>query len=218
MTGLRRLLVGLVVVAVVVFGVDFGLRLWAQSWVGERVAVALHLSKDPDVSFGGALFAPEAIQGSISSATLTSEDFTIRGVPFASGELDLRTVTFSPGKLLLHHEGSIKVRDGDGRLVMTERNLTDAFHTQGVPVTIRLGGGEIHASADALPGEVSATAQIEEGSLVVRPTAFPIRFTLDLPELASGISYRSVSIGEGEGTLQLGIDHARLAVSGSDGG
>jgi hypothetical protein len=212
-TKLRRFLIGLLALAFVVVALDFGLRLWAESWVGDRVQAALGLSKRPSISFGGVLFTPEVASGSISAATITAEDFTVHGVPFARGELHLRTVTFSAGKLLLHHQGAVRARAGDGVLVMTDRDLTAAFHRQGIPVTIRFSGGLIRVSADRLPAEVDATASIEGGSLVIRPTAVALRFPLDLPELGPGIRYRSVSIGDSEVRLFLGIDHARLAVS-----
>jgi hypothetical protein len=177
------------------------------------VQAGLGLSKRPSISFGGVLFTPEVAGGSISSATITADGFTMHGLPFSRGELTLRTLTFSPGKLLLHHEGGIVVRSGGGVLVMTDRDLTDAFHRQGIPVTVRFSGGLIHASADRLPGEVSATVAVEGSSLVVRPTALPLRFPLELPDLGRGISYRSVRIEESEGRLFLGVDHARLAVA-----
>ena len=42
---MRRLVIGLVVLAAVLAGLDFGARVWAGIWVGDRVQESLGLSK-----------------------------------------------------------------------------------------------------------------------------------------------------------------------------
>src|SRR5919204_2104456 len=133
---LRRLGTTIVVLVLLAAGVDYGLRVWAGFWVGDRTQEALHLSKRPDVSFGGILFTPQVIDGRIDSATIEEGRFTVSGVPFAHARLTLDDVTFQTSKLLLHHRGPIRAASGDGVLDMTGPDLARAFQAHGVDVSI----------------------------------------------------------------------------------
>jgi LmeA-like phospholipid-binding len=211
--GLRRGLITLAVFAAVLVAADVGLRLWAQSWVGSRVQEALHLSERPSVSFGGFPFVVHALSGDVPSATISVDGFEVRSVPFTHGTLHLEHLTFSVSKLLSHHRGVIRVGGGDGVLVMTDADITGAFRRQGIDVAVRLSGGLVHVSSDRIPGaEATATARIEDGRLILRPTQVPVDFALDLPQLAPGVTYREVRIREGTGELLLDIHDARLPV------
>src|SRR5438132_12583446 len=103
MRALRRLGGTILLLAVVAAGLDFGLRVWAGYWVGDRIEEGLHLSKRPSVSFGGLLFAPQVIRGRIDSATLEADTFAVRGIQFSHARLTLDDVTFQTGPLALHH-------------------------------------------------------------------------------------------------------------------
>ena len=209
---MRRLLVSLIVLVLVAVGIDYGLRVWAGFWVGDRTEEALHFSKRPDVSFGGVLFTPQVVEGSIESATLEEDRFKVRGVPFSRGRLTLDHVTFQTGKLLLHHRGVVRANTGEGVLAMTGSDLETAFKAHGVDVSFAVSAGAMHASGGNLPQEVAVAPSIEDGALVVRSTeGAPVAFRLPLPSLGSGITYGSVAIQGDEAELALKVKHARLA-------
>ena len=208
---LRRLGTTIVVLALLAVGVDYGLRVWAGFWVGDRTQQALHLSKRPDVSFSGVLFLPQVIGGRIDSATLEEGRFSVEGVPFSHARLTLDDVTFQTGELLLHHRGPIRAASGRGVLDMTGSDLERAFQAHGVDVSISVAAGEIRASGGALPQEIAVSASVEQGSLVVQSTqGAPMAFRLPLPSLGSGITYGSVSVRGGQAELTLKVEHARL--------
>ena len=207
---LRRLVVTVVLLAVFAAGLDYGLRVWAGLWVGDRTQEALHLSKRPSVSFGGLLFTPQVIHGHIDSATLESDDFKVRDVAFSHARLTFEDVRFQTGKLLLHHRGLVRVASGDGVLAMNGPDLTRAFRAAGVNVSIRISRGEILASGGSLPGQVTASATTDNGSLVLQASQAALAIRLPLPRLGHGITYTDVAVNGNEAELTVRVQGARL--------
>jgi hypothetical protein len=207
----RRLLITLIVLALVAAGADYGLRLWGGLWVGDRAQEALHLSKRPDVSFGGVLVIPQVIRGRLESATLEEDGFLLRGVPFSHARLTLDEVRFQSSKLLLHHRGLIRAAHGEGELVMTAKDLETAFRAHGVDVSIAVSAGEVHASGGSLPQEITVSPSVADGSLVLRSAqGAPVALRLPLPSLGSGITYGSVAVQGNQAELSLKVRRARF--------
>src|SRR5205823_2508253 len=138
-----------------------------------------------------------------SSAKVKATDFTANGVRFTGITLDLHDVRFSPGKLLFHKDSTIVAGSGQGTASMTDQQVTDAFQAQGVPVTVHFTpDGNVRVGASRFPVAVQVNTAIHDGKLVLRPTAFNgISFTLDLPQVVPGMTYRSISFSGNIGVL-----------------
>jgi hypothetical protein len=211
-----RVLVAVIVVTALYLVLDFSGRIWAESYVAGQIQRSLQLSGSPDVTFGGALFVPELLSGKLSSAKVKATDFTTNGVQFTGATLDLHDVRFSPAKLLFHKDSTIVAATGQGTASMTDQQLTDAFQTQGVPVNVRFTPeGNVKVGASRFPVAVTVNATIHGGNLVLRPASQALRriaFTLDLPELVRGLTYRSISFTGNIGVLSFGLRHATFPV------
>jgi LmeA-like phospholipid-binding len=213
-----RVILGLIVAAAAYFLLDFGTRLWAESYVAGQVQRSVGMSVRPSVSFGGAVFMPELVGGRLDSASLRAQDFRARGVSFTEIDLHLRDVHFSPGRLLIHQPSAIRAGRGDGTATMTDVQLTEAFQDQGVPIEIRFTpDGAVRVAAQKLPISVKVLATIEHGELVLRPsTTNPvlsrISFSLRLPELVPGIVYRAITFTEQSGELRFTLRNVDFPV------
>ena len=208
---MRRFVIGLLIVAAVLAGVDVGGRVWGGLWVGDRVREALGLSRRPSVSFGGVLFTPQVVSGHITSTTLQSENVVIGGVPFSSARLSLRNVTFRPGDLILHHRGRIDVEGGAGVFGMTAPDLEEALRAHGQDVWVRFSGEQVRLSGEGFQGEtMSATPSLEGADLVISGTfSEPVRFRL--PALGQGIQYGGVVVAGDEILVSVRVTRARIA-------
>jgi LmeA-like phospholipid-binding len=215
---LRRLLVVLVVAAVVLFGLDLGARLWAQSYVADQLQTSLGLSKPPSVRFGGVVFLPQLATGEVTSMSMEGRSFEAGEIEFERVRLDLRGVEYSPARLLLRRAGTIHAEEGDGSVDMTDRQLTDAFRARGIPVTVRFTEGAVKVSTESLPTQAKAAFAIEEGNLVLRPVepALPVSFALDLPEFIPGMTYGELRFGEGRGRLGFDLRDVNFEVSAGE--
>jgi hypothetical protein len=204
----RRFVIGLLIVAAVLAGLDVGARVWGGLWVGDRVREALGLSRRPSVSFGGVLFTPQVLSGHITSTTLQSEDVVIGGVPFSSARLSLRNVTFRPGDLILHHRGRIDVEGGAGVFEMTAQDLEEALRAHDEEVSVRFSGEQVVLSGGALANEVPTSPSVEVSTLVLSGSGATLR--LPLPQLGQGITYGGVAVAGDEALLSLRVARARI--------
>ena len=206
---LRRLVGTIVVLVLIAAGLDYGLRVWAGFWLGDRVQEALHLSKRPSVSFGGLVFTPQVVQGHIDQATLEEDAFDVHGIAFVHARVTLDDVKFKSGKLLLHHRGVVTAARGDGVLAMSGADLARAFKRAGRDVSVTVTGGQIRVSGGGLPQAVTAEAAVENGALAVR-SAGGAALRLTLPPLGRGIDYANVSVVGNLAELNVTVRHARL--------
>src|SRR5437867_968401 len=97
---MRRLLIGLAVLAGLIVAGDFGLRLYSQSVVSDELAASLKLSEKPKVTFGGWPFLTHALAGDLPSATVKSTDVVAEGVPIHAVNFALEDLTFPVSRLL----------------------------------------------------------------------------------------------------------------------
>jgi hypothetical protein len=219
MRGVRRALVAAAVVLVLVVGVDVASRLFAQDWVAGRLQDSLDLSEEPSVTIGGLLFLPAFVTGELPSVQTTGRTFMADGVEFERITLNLRGVSYSPRQLVVRAAGTIRAAEGDGSVTMTDEQLTAAFRSQGVPVDVRFEQGVVRVSSDLFPGSLGARVAIEGGNLVVTPAdvPIPVSFTLDLPEFLEGLTYTSVDVRDGIGTLRFDLRDVEFRVDASRG-
>jgi hypothetical protein len=219
MRSLRRALIAAVIAVVALVGVDVGSRLFAQDWVAGQLQESLQLSREPSVSFGGLVFLPGLVSGDVPSVRTSGRTFVAEGVEFEEITLNLRRVTYSPRQLITRAAGTIRAREGEGFVTMTDRQLTEAFRARGAPVDVRFEDGVVRVSADVLPGSVGARVTVEGGDLVVRPAdvPLPISFTLDLPEFIDGLTYTAVDIRNDIGRLDFALQNVQFNVDASRG-
>lgn len=219
MSTVRRVLIAVAVLVALLVGLDVGARLFAQDWVAGRLQETLALSEEPSVEFGGFAFLPGLITGEIQSVRTSGRSFVAEGIEFEEVTLNLRRVSYSPGKLILRAAGTIRAREGDGFVTMTDRQLTDAFRAQGIPAEVRFEDGIVRVSAQGLPGSVGARVAIEDGDLVLRPAdiPLPLSFTLDLPEFLDGLTYTDVEILQDRGRLDFALRDVEFKVDASRG-
>jgi hypothetical protein len=219
MRTIGRIVIVVIVVAAVYLVVDFAGRVWAEAYVANEVQHSLGLSTKPDVTFGGPLFVPQLFEGKLSSATASADNFTSNNVSFASADLSLDDIQFSPAKLLFHEGSTIVAKTGHGSATMTAQQLTDAFHAQGVPLDVRfLSDGTVRVSASQFPGSVVVNATIDHGALVLRPVRKPFdrfSFTLSLPPLVPGLTYTAIDFDGTLGTLAFTMKDATFSVPAS---
>ena len=216
-----RVIIAVIVIAAVYLVVDFTGRVWAEAYVATQLQKSLAMSAKPEVTFGGPLFVPQLVSGSLTSARAEAEDFTTGNVAFVDVNLRMEDVQFSPGKLLFHDDSTIIARSGSGSASMTADQLTDAFRAQGVPIDIRFTPeGDVRVAASQLEASAVIAATIEQGDLVLRPTnpilqRLHIAFTLDLPEFIPGLTYESITFEDDLGVLQFKLKDAAFSVPGS---
>jgi hypothetical protein len=219
MRTLGRVLIAVIVTVACYLIIDFAGRVWAEAYVASEIEHALGTSGKPDVTFGGPLFIPQLLSGKLSSARATSEEFTSNGISFTAADLSLEDIEFSPGKLLFHEDSTIVAHSGNGSVTMTSKQLSDAFHQQGIPVNVRFQeDGTVRISASQFPATASVEATIEDGKLVLRPTnplLHRFSFPLTLPQLVPGLTYTDIRFGGTLGTLSFRLKDATFSVPAS---
>jgi len=216
---LGRVIIAVIVAVAIYLIVDFSGRVWAEAYVANEVQHTLGLSDKPDVTFGGPLFVPQLLAGKLSSARATASGFTSNGISFTAADLSLEDLEFSPAKLLFHKDSTIVAHSGNGEITMTSKQLSDAFHQQGIPINVKfLEDGTVRISASQFPATATVDATIEDGKLVLRPTKEPFSrfsFGLTLPQLVPGMTYRAVTFNGALGTLAFRLDDATFSVPAS---
>lgn len=220
----------LVVLAILLVGLDFGVRFWAQRWLSGRLERTLSLAEPPDLQLGGFPFLLQVAEGRLSEVEAALEGVSADGLVLDRVRLRLERVHFSRGDLLIGGEGDVEVGRGTGEVEVEEASFNDYLRDQGVPVTVRLVGPRIRASAAIEVGgrEASASAvgplRIEDGSLVFEPRRVEVEgdfgvppaalaFRLPLPPPFPGLRYEGARVREGLLVLQARLRDAAVSVS-----
>jgi DUF2993 family protein len=213
---MRKALIALGLVIAVLVGVDVGVRVLAQHFVGRTLARSLDVTERPSVSIGGVPFLPRVIAGSLPSATVVAHMVSSNGVTVQTVSLTLSHVTF-PRDLLFGGGGTVRARSGEGTAIITPDELTEALHAHGAPVTVRFRRGRMLVSANGLPGEVEVTPSLSGRTLTLRPTGSPLPFALafDLPGFVSGLRYTDLVVGRAAATVSFRLTEPAFRVPGS---
>ncbi|HEX9311939.1 MAG TPA: DUF2993 domain-containing protein [Actinomycetota bacterium] len=197
---MRKLLIGLAVLAALLVAADFVVKAVAESQAATALQRSLKLSSKPSVSLGGFPFLLHLTSGRFGSVGLKDDDFSAEGIRIREADIDLRDVRFSTGELISGSGGDIRIAGGAGTAALDGAALTAALRHQGVPVTVRFKGGQAVLSTDQLPGQVAGRLSIRNGALVFSSSQAPQGFSLDLPTIVPGIHYTGVRI---EGTAAV---------------
>lgn len=224
-----KLLVGLLVLAAVVVGADFGLRLWAEARVAGQVAQSLNMSSRPDVDLHGFPFVLQFSEGRFDRVDVRAESVEAEGLVLQSVVLELRDVRFSRGELLTGEPGVIRARRGSGEAMVTDDAMSAMVQEQGQPVDVEFLGPRVRVSTTLTIGEeqleASATGrlQLDEGILSFSPRRVDVAgritvptstvsFEVPLPELIPGMRYDAIEVEEGAATLEVRVRDAAIHV------
>lgn len=211
---MRRLLVGLVVLVAILVAADFGLRLYTERWVAGELAAVLDVPERPSVAIDGFPFVVRFLAGEFPSATAESAPLRLEGITFRDVEFTLRDVRFPPGDVLGGEGGVIRARTGRGSLSLTGRQASEALSGQGVPVTVRIEGGEVFLSTGQLPQEVQVDLAVNGNELEIRSAeaGLPVTLSLGVPAFVEGLVLTDVRVEGSAAILDFRLERPAFRV------
>jgi hypothetical protein len=155
----RKLLIFLAVLAVLVVGIDIGGRAFAESKVGESIAVKTGTTA-PSVSIHGFSFLVQVISGHYSNITLTSTDLVAGPISGINATVELYNVDFPLGDAVKGDTSRLVAGTATLRSDIPVARITDAMTQTGakisagpngairVSTTVSVSGQQIPVSAD----------------------------------------------------------------------
>lgn len=203
--GALVVLLGLGVVA------DFVARGAAETRVAARLQRSLDLTEEPEVEIGGFPFLLNLLAGSIPSVEVSSSSVARGALRFDEVVLTLDNVRFDLGAMS-RGEGEVRIGGGRGRAVMSGESLTALLRAEGAPVDVRFSGGRVLVDAEGPAEEAEGRLSLDGRRLVVSSGSLPQDFSVALPRVGSGVSYRSVEVGKGLAQLVLALKTGTLEV------
>ena len=208
---MRRLLIILILllVAILVVG-DFALKSVAENRIASAAFNTLELDRRPEVEIEGFPFLFRLVGGELDSVSLSADRVTREDVVLRDVEVMFRSVRFSIGELLARGDRSIRLGQGRGEAALTSEDATSAAQARGAPVTIEFGSGTVVVISEDLGIEASARLGISGGDLLIEPEGDLPAVAVPLPEIAPGVTYRSVRIDEGRAILQVRMEPTTL--------
>lgn len=206
-----------VILALLVAG-DIGLRLWSEAWIARRIDESLGLSVRPQVDLHGFPFALQVIRGELDVVDVFIEDLQAQGLTIQTVRLELRDVRFPRGRLFSRGSGTIRAREGDGAVTLTEEDVTAYLRDRGLPIEVRFQPGGVRASTTVsvagfeVDASATGTLAISQGALVYRPREVEVAdgvsvplgafsFEIPLPRPGPGITFRRVEVRDGIATV-----------------
>jgi hypothetical protein len=204
---MRRLLVILILllVAILVVG-DFALKSVAENRIASAAFNTLELDRRPEVEIEGFPFLVGLVRGELDSVSLAADRVTGEDVVLRDVEVRFRDVRFSISELIARGDRSIGLGQGRGEAALTSEDATSAAQARGAPVTIQFGPDAVTVTADDLGLEASASLGISGGDLLIDPDGDIPAVTVPLPEIAPGVTYRSVRLDEGRAVLRVRME------------
>ncbi|MFN2388202.1 MAG: DUF2993 domain-containing protein [Actinomycetota bacterium] len=207
---MRTLLKLVAVLLVLGVGADIAARSYAQGRIASMLATSLELDADPEVEIGGWPFLTHALGGSLPTLEAGIGRLRVRGITLDDARIELRDVTFSPSRVLAGDTGSVRAANGTGRVVLDEQGLRELLAREGAPFTIAIERGRLTARSDELGRSMTADASIRGSALVIALDEPLSDVTIDLPQVAGGITYRAVRVRDATLELELRLDRKAL--------
>jgi DUF2993 family protein len=190
---MRRLLIALALLAVIFFFGDTALRSVAEHRAADELKDGLSLSATPTVGIGGWPFTIHLAAQSFPSVHVSGRDVQIEGLAVTKFDLELRDVDFSVSKLLAGRRKSIEIQSGDGTITLSSEVVSERLGAEDIPFEFSIDGDEATLSSPELGAAVSVDVTLSGHALTMDPPGFdPI--SIDLPQLADQLEYRSVAI------------------------
>lgn len=190
---MRKFLIFLLVVLVLAIAGDSLLRGYAERRIARELRTALSLSETPSVDIGGWPFALRVLAQSFPTVDASGRDVVIEGLTVATFDLRLRDVEFSGRDLLAGEARSIRIRSGRGSLRLTSEVISERLGAENLPFEFSIDGDQATVSSPELGTSVSAEIALEGRSLTIDPPGLDT-ISIDLPQVADEIEYRSVRI------------------------
>jgi hypothetical protein len=227
----RKLLVGLLVVLAVAVAGDFGLRLWTESVVADRVDGSLGLPQRPDVDMHGFPFTLQVLRSRFQQVDVEMRDLQTQGLVLDAVRLELRGVEFPRERLFNRGPGRVTATQGTGVIEVTDDDLTAYLQGADAPITVEFLGPEVRASGTlAVAGievEASATAELRlvDGSLVFEPEEVQVEeditvpvgalsFEVPLPQPVEGVRFERLTVEEGVARVEGDLSDLSFRVDG----
>ena len=190
---MRKFLIFLVVLLALGILGDSLLRGFAERKTADQLRTALSLSDTPSVGIGGWPFVLRVVAQSFPSVDVTGRDVTIEGLTVATFDLRLRDVEFSGRDLLAGDARSIKISSGRGNIRLTSEVISERLGAENLPFEFSIDGDQATVSSPELGTSVSAEIALAGRSLTIDPPGFET-ISIDLPQVADEVEYRSVRI------------------------
>jgi hypothetical protein len=227
----RKLLVGLLVVLVLAVAGDFGLRLWTESVVADRVDESLGLPQRPDVDMHGFPFTLQVLRSRFQQVDVEMRDLQTQGLVLDAVRLELRGVEFPREQLFNRGPGRVTAAQGTGVIEVTDEDLTAYLQGADIPITVEFLAPEVQASGTltvaGIEVEASATAELRlvDGSLVFEPEEVRVAeditvpvgalsFEVPLPQPVEGVRFERLTVEEGIARVEGDLRDLSFRVEG----
>ncbi len=197
------IIIGIIASAVVL--VDIFAKGVAERAVASSLEQSLELEEQPQVAIDGFPFIVNLLKGVLPEVTLDAEGLGEGRIRFDSATLTLENVRFEAGTLISGDPGAIEIGGGRGSAQMSDRTLTRALKREGADIVVAFIDGSVQLTSPSTGIEGEGQLSVEGSSLVLTSDALPGSFSINLPEIAGGITYRSVEVGNGLATLIVGL-------------
>lgn len=206
---LRKLVVTLIVIAAILVAVDFGARLYSQRVVADQIQSSLKLPERPSVKLEGWPFIPHALSGNLDSATVTATELRAQGVRLTKVILTLHGVHFSSHRMITKGYGKVFSKRGALTAVLTQQDLDQTLHSEGLPLSVTFQGGKATATVGGLSVTVAVT--LDGDTLVLTPSgAGGVSARIGLPLPVHGMHYTRIKVSGGEVALSAVASNVTL--------
>lgn len=206
---MRRLLVGLLILAGVVLLADPALRAYAESRAEGELEREFDLRSSPSITIHGWPFLIHAVQGSFPSVEVEIGSLK-QGIRFAKVSMELEDVRVSFGRLFAGKPGAIQARGGTGGASLSDAGLNAALEEEGIDGRVAFEGSTVLLSAPQLPDEVSVQLLVRENTLVVEDESGVERLAIDLPPLTKGVTYEKVDVVDSQAVFTIRFERTSL--------
>jgi hypothetical protein len=192
---MRRLLTGLLVIAILITVGDLFVKHEAEARVADQVAASFELRNPPDVDIEGFPFVWNALRGRLPGLTVSTDRVRKEGVRFDSFEARFHDLTFEPSAVL-SGKADVEARSGDGQVTVPLATVNQLLTDQASAVfQVEIRGDDVVAETGGQ--QFPATVELDGDSLVITPEGLAA-VSLDLPSIRRGVTFEGVeTIPEG---------------------
>ena len=206
---LRRFLISIGILLALAVAADFALRTAAQGQMASRLQDAIDLGNEPEIEIGGWPFVLNLLRGRFPSVSITGNDLESRGVTLSEVRLDLVRVRFSVAGLS-SGRGALRAARGRGMANLLEADLNRALQQKNIDVAVAMDGNRLVMRSQRVGAEVEVKPSVRGRTLSLGSLPVVGAISVELPDVAGGLAYRSVEVTDGE--LRLGFALRRVSL------
>ncbi len=220
---MRKLLIGLVIVAALLVAADFGARAYAESRAATAVQAELQMLTTPDVSIEGFPFLWHAATGEYPQVIITASQVDNTALPGIRAVAGLARVAVPPGDLIDQDTSALTAQSTRLQALIPLSSLADALGQPGltlsatadealaVTATVPLLGQQVPVTGTAVVTVTGDTLTIGIRSLTAAGLDVSPALTAAADSFAGGLSRSFPLTG-----LPVRITAADVTVQGSD--